>query len=358
MSALTEARHRRGQPSAIEPAGFFSSNHLTGPQKAAIIVKLLLADGASLPLTTLPEHLQAALTQEIGLMRSVDRETLEAVVEEFCSTIERIGLSFPGGLEAALAMLDGHISPNAVSRLKRLAGASTKTDPWDKIRAAEVERLLPLVAEESVEIAAVILSKIVVPRAAELLGLLPGDRARRIALAMSRTGAIDPETVRRIGLSLLGQLDTTTVSAFEGSPADRIGAILNSAPAATREDVLLALNEADQALAAQVSKTIFTFAHIPDRVWPRDVPKVLKGIDQEQLVKALGGARGDAATTAEFLLSNMSQRLAASIREEMDGLGKVKEKDVEAAQSAVVSAIRALEATGELSLIVPEEEEE
>ena len=148
------------------------------------------------------------------------------------------------------------------------------------------------------------------------------------------------------------------VSAFEGSPIHRVGAILNISPSVTRDDVLRGLDETDSILAGEVRKTIFTFAHIPARILPRDVPKILKGIEQDQLVKALGGAKGDAAEAAEFIFANMSQRVAASLREEIAAMGRVKDKDIEAAQTALVIAIRELETEGELVMIVPEEEAE
>lgn len=353
-------RTSRAEPASASPAPsvFQPARDLTGPQKAAIIVRLLLSQGAELPITGLPDHLQAAITEQIGMMRSIDRDTLDAVVEEFCSTLERVGLSFPGGIEGALKMLDGHISPTAASRLRRLAGASSKADPWDKIRTFDADRLLPTMQEESVEISAIILSKIAVPRAAELLGRLPGERARRIAYAMSQTASIDPETVRKLGLALLGQLEVQPVRAFEGDPVHRVGAILNVAPSSLRDDVLKGLEETDNSLAQQVRKTIFTFAHIPTRILPRDVPKFLRGIEQGALVIALGGAKGPAAEAAEFILTNVSQRMATTLREEIGGIARFKEKDVETAQTQVIIAIRELVDAGEIVMIVDEEDEE
>ncbi|MFN5828827.1 MAG: flagellar motor switch protein FliG, partial [Rhodobacterales bacterium] len=159
---------------------------MTGRVKAAVIVRLLLAEGASLPLSSLPEHMQAALTEQIGRMRLVDRTTLGAVVEEFLNELEQVGLSFPGGIEGALTMMDGHISTTAANRLRRLAGASGKADPWDRIMVLEEDRLLPVLEEESEEVAAVMLSKLPIPKAASLLGRLPGDKARRVAYAVSQ----------------------------------------------------------------------------------------------------------------------------------------------------------------------------
>lgn len=362
MTALTPLPQKQqplktGRPSA--PAARLATPAMTGRQKAAIIVRLLLNEGGELPLKGLPDHMQAALTEQIGAMRSVDRTTLRAVVEEFITLLESVGLSFPGGIDGALRMLDGHISATAASRLRRLAGASAKADPWDRIAALDPEKLLPVLTEESVEVGAVMLSKLAVSRAAELLGKLPGDRARRIAYAVSQTGDIDPETVRQIGLSLVTQLEAQPVRAFETDPHERIGAILNFSPAATRDDVLTGLTETDEGFAAQVRRAIFTFADIPDRIEGRHIAKVIRGVDQATLVTALAGATGDAnAAVAEFILANMSQRMAASLREEMAERGKVREKDAEAAMTAIIVAVRELESAGEITLRQAEEEED
>jgi flagellar motor switch protein FliG len=326
-------------------------------EKAAIIVRYLLAEGASIPLSKLPDHMQASLTEQMSQMRLVDRRTLAAVVDEFMTELDQVGLAFPGGIEAALAVMDGHISPNAASRLRRLAGASAKADPWDRLNSLPIDRLLPVLQEESTEIAAVMLSKLPVAKSAELLGKLPGERARRVAYAVSMTGNVDPETVRRIGLSLASQLDAQPPKAFDTGPVERVGAILNVSAALTREDVLLGLEETDKDFAELVRKAIFTFIHLPRRIFGRDVPKIIRIIDQPVLVTALAATAGQAELEAatEFLLANMSQRMAQGLRDEMAARGKVKEKDAEEAMSAVITAIRQLEASGDLVLIKDDE---
>ena len=330
---------------------------LTSREKAAVIVRYLLAEGASIPLAKLPEHIQASLTEQMGQMRLIDRQTLGAVVDEFLGELEQVGLAFPAGMEGALTIMDGHISANAASRLRRLAGASAKADPWDRLTALAVDRLLPVLQEESIEVAAVMLSKLPVPKSAELLGKLPGERARRVAYAVSQTGNVDPETVRRIGISLVSQLDALPPRAFESGPVERVGAILNVSAALTREDVLQGLQETDADFADLVRRAIFTFVHLPRRVLGRDVPKIIRLVDQPVLVTALAATVGVAEleVAAEFMLANMSQRMAQGLREEMASRGRVKEKDAEAAMAAVVMAIRQLEAAGEIVLIQPEE---
>lgn len=330
---------------------------LNNREKAAIIVRLLVAEGAPLPLAALPEHLQAALTEQMAHMGLVDRDTLASVVSEFITQLESVGLSFPGGLEGALSMLDGHISPSAASRLRRLAGASGKIDPWERLILLSMERLLPVLEEESVEVGAVLLSKLPVTRAADMLGKLPGEKARRIAHAVALTGNIDPDTVRRIGLSLAAQLDAQPPKAFDTGPVERVGAILNMSSQQVRDAVLDGLNDDDADFAEKVRKSIFTFAHIPSRLDARDVAKILRVVDQPTFVTALNGATGPLEPVAEFLLSNLSQRMAQSLREEMEARGKTRDKEAIAAQNAVVEGIRSLEGAGEVTLLTEEDHE-
>jgi flagellar motor switch protein FliG len=239
-----------------------------------------------------------------------------------------------------------------------MASTSSKIDPWERITALPVDRLMPILRDEAAEVGAVMLSKLPVAKAADILGRLPGDRARRLAWAVSQTGAVDPETVRRIGAALLADLDNQPQRAFDIGPVERVGAILNVSPALTREDVLQGLEAEDAGFAAEVRRAIFTFVHIPARLSPRDAPKVTRVVDQPVLVTALSAAQGKPGLdeVVEFLLANISQRLAQGLREEMATRGKVKEKEGEEAMAAVITAIRTLEAAGELTLVLPEEE--
>jgi flagellar motor switch protein FliG len=291
-------------------------------------------------------------------MRYVDRGTLADVVAEFAQELEGMGLTFPRGVAGALTALDGRISPQTAARLRKEAGVRQQGDPWDQVKQADVAALIPIVERESTEVAAVLLSKLDVARAADLLGKLPGELARRITYAVSQTGAVSPEAVDRIGLALAAELHDIPETAFAQGAVERVGAILNFSPAATRDDVLTGLDEADQEFANLVRRAIFTFVHIPERVKPTDIPRITRDVDQAVLVTALAGAAsGDLAPVAEFILSNMGKRMAEAMREEMQERGRVRLRDAEEAMTAVVNAVRTLEAAGEIAYVAPEEDE-
>ena len=71
---------------------------------------------------------------------------------------------------------------------------------------------------------------------------------------------------------------------------------------------------------------------------------------------ALVAAQTSDQVVVEFILSNMSQRMADQIREEMEEKGGVKQKDGEAAMTTLVSNIRALADAGEIFLVAEDED--
>ena len=328
--------------------------------KAAVIVRLLLNEGADIPLEHLPEDLQAALTEQMGQMGMVDRDTLQAVAAEFAEELDSLGLTFPKGIAGALTALDGRISTQTAKRLRKEAGVRQTGDPWERLRKEDIETLQKLAEQESVEVAAVLLSKLDTGVAAKLLGHLPGPLARQITYAVSQTSDIKPEAVDRIGLALAAQLEAKPIPAFENTPIERVGEILNYSNSITRDDVLTGLDETDADFASAVRKALFTFAHIPSRIDGRDAGKVTRAVDEDVLVTALAYARADEenAQAAEFLLANMSSRVADNLREMVEAMGRPSVRTGEEALTALVMATRTLAESGEITLLRPGDADE
>jgi len=254
-------------------------------------------------------------------------------------------------------LMERHLSDGATGRLRRLSARHSGDDPWQRIVSVPAEFLLPVLLEEGVEVCAVILSKLPAALAAELLSKVPGERARHLAYAVSLTGDIAPEAVRRIGLSVAEQLDNRPIKAFKARPGERVGAILTSAPAALRDSLMKGLQEEDAQFAETVEKWILPFEHIRTKLGPRDVPAVVRLVDQADLATALAYARGQPKLepSAEFILTCLPQRMAQTLREEATFRGKVKSKEGEQALGKIVAVIRQLETSGEITLQQPDD---
>jgi flagellar motor switch protein FliG len=332
---------------------------MTRRRKAAIVVQMFIADGGTMPLADLPEPLQEILTGELALLRRLDRATMDAVAEEFAAELDAMGMTTPGNRDNAITALAGHLSPALADRLQSQLESVRNGDHWPIVADLPVPVLSRIMQSEGIEVCAVALSKLPVSKAAEVLAKTPGDRARRITYAMSLTADVTPDVVRRIGRALAQDYGRSAATAFEKAPVQRLGAILNSATTDTREDMLAGLGAKDPVFASDVRKAIFTFKDIAPRVKPTDIPTCIRSVDAAVLTTAMAaGLAGDddVVASAEYILANVSQRMATQMREDAAERGPIKKADAESAMAAVTTAVRDLVEGGLITLRDPEEE--
>lgn len=326
---------------------------LAGPQKAAIIIQMILSEGGSLPLSSLSQRSQTRLMQDFVELGRVDRATLCVVVADLERDLASVGLSFPRSVSDALSTLEAHLNPELVKELRGELGLTSTPSPWGKITTLPNDTLLGLIPNEDPTVAAIILSKLDAEKASDILDSMTPELAGQVSLAMQNTGTIRPDMLAHIGTMLLGGIPSEAPKAFTEPPALRLANLLNAASPDRRDAVLASLVESDATFAEEVRGSIFTFADITTRVAAVDISKVTRDVTQEDLVQALCYAATPEPQAAEFILSNLSQRMADALREEITELGEVDKKPGEAAMGKVTSAIRRLVDAGEITLIKP-----
>lgn len=333
------------------------TDHLSGTQKAAIIVRVLLAEGVEFPFGNIPAQDQTQMTRALASLRLIDRPTMCAVVAEFVEMLEQVGLSFPENIEDALKLLDGKLDAQATRQLRALARGGDGDDPWSEVELAETADLIRILQQESTVVGAVVLSKLSTERAAALLSALPRDIAQTLALAVVRTETIAPDAVARIGAALADQVRDKPARAFTVPSTRRVGEILNSTAASLRDQLLVGFEQSDQGFATAVRKAIFTFQDIPARVPPREVSALVRALSEDDLRLVIAAQDPDSTATLDFILENMSKRLAEGLREDAAALPRPSPKALDAAQSRIAATVRSLADAGTLALITPEEEE-
>jgi flagellar motor switch protein FliG len=335
-----------------------SPNALTGAQKAAIIVRLLSAEGSAMPLASLSPKAQRRLTQQFLSLGKIDRDTVDAVIQDFTDQVSDPSLSFPGDLMAALTMIENDLSPEVANDLRRGAGLAMQKDPWIEIAKLPVPVLAATLLQEGMQVGAIVLSKLTPESASEVMAALPEDVAKDMAYAVEQTKSVTPDVVSQIGTALSYLTAPSGPQAFDAPPVSRVAEILNAATGAQRDALIAALQEVDKEFATQVRDAIFTFADIPTRIEPTDIPKIVRVVDGEALVTALVAATEEIGEAVEFILANMSQRMADQLRDEMSEVGTVMLKPGEQAMGQVTSAIRKLKEDGEIFFIKKTEEDE
>ncbi len=330
---------------------------LTRQQKAAIILGVLGPERAGPLLERLDEQALRGFAEGMAQLRRIEPEVVTAVIREFLTELSRSETAVRGGLKVARAMLERHLDEGELLRILDDVDVPSVHNVWRKLGRVNEDALAEFLKREHPQTAAVVLSKLSAELAARILSRFDPDRARDVVLGITKTQSLDNKVIETIGASVSRDfLAGQNADGVKRDPAERVGAIMNFTAADIRNHVIEKIGESQPDFAEEIKRKMFTFEDIPARIEPRDVSAIMRLVDRESLLRALAGAQETAKEAAEYLLSNISSRMAEQLREELAEIGKVRRKDSEAAQAEVISLIRAMVDRGEIKLAVQEDE--
>ena len=340
---------------APAPATIASAAALTRQQKAAIVLGVLGPDTAGPLIERLDENALRGFAEGMSRLSRVEPEVVEAVITEFLAALDSAGTALQGGLPVARGLLERHLKEGTLMRILDDVDVPSIHNVWSKLGRVNEDALAEFLKREHPQTAAVVLSKLSSEHAARVLSRFEPDRARDIVLGISRTHSLSSQVIEAIGASVSRDfLAGQNADGPARDPAERIGAIMNFTAAEIRNHVLERIAEGQPDFAEQIKRKMFTFEDIPDRLEPRDATPVLRNVEQDVLLRALAGAADNAPAARNFLLKNISQRMADQLRGALEEVGSIRRKEAEEAQNAVILAIRELERSGEIRLVQPE----
>ena len=315
------------------------NEEFTGLQKAAILLITLGPERSADIFKHLKEDEIEELTLEIANTRSISPQVKEDVLNEFYQICLAQQYIAEGGIGYAKELLDK--AQEVISKLT----ASLQVRPFEFVRKTDPSQLLNFIQDEHPQTIAMILSYLTAPQASMVLGALPpekqADVAKRIAM-MDRTSPDVIKEVERVlerKLSSLVNQDYTIVGGV-----DAIVSILNAVDRSTEKHIMESLEIEEPELADEIRKKMFVFEDIL-LLDDRAIQRVLRDVDNADLGVALKAANEE---VQNVIFKNLSKRLAAMIKEDMEFMGPVRMKDVEEAQQKIVSVIRKLEDAGEI----------
>ena len=317
----------------------------TGIQKAAILLIALGPERSADIFKHLKEDEIEELTLEIANTRSVSPQVKEDVLNEFYQICLAQQYIAEGGIGYAKELLDKALGEDRAKEVITKLTASLQVRPFEFVRKTDPSQLLNFIQDEHPQTIAMILSYLTSAQAALVIGALPpekqADVAKRIAM-MDRTSPDVIKEVERVlekKLSSLVNQDYTIVGGV-----DAIVNILNTVDRTTEKHIMESLEIEEPELADEIRKKMFLFEDIL-LLDDRAIQRVLRDVDNADLGVALKAANEE---VQNVIFKNLSKRLAAMIKEDMEFMGPVRMKDVEEAQQKVVSVIRKLEDSGEI----------
>jgi len=318
---------------------------LTGIQKAAILLIVLGPEKAAEVFKHLKEDEIEMITLEIANIRSVSHQLKEEVVDEFYEVCLAQQYISEGGISYAKDLLEKALGTEKAMEVINKLTASLQVRPFEFVRKTDASQLLNFIQEEHPQTIALILSYLSASQAATIIGGLAPDKQTDVAKRIAQMDRTSPDVIKEVENILEQKLESLVNQDYTiVGGVDSIVDILNTVDRGTEKHIMESLEIEEPELADEIRKKMFVFEDILT-LDDRAIQRVLREVDNNELAVALKSANDE---VKEVIFNNLSKRLAAMIKEDMDFMGPVRMKDVEDAQQKIVNIIRKLEDAGEI----------
>jgi flagellar motor switch protein FliG len=328
----------RGKKGVTDPS------RLSGAEKAAIILLALGEEHMALWEALDDEEIKE-ISQAMSSLGTVSSQVVEDLMVEFVSGMSSAG-AIMGSYEQTQRLLSSFMPGEKVEALmEEIRGPAGRT-MWDKLGNVNEGVLANYLKNEYPQTVAVVLSKIKGDHAARVLSALPEDFALECVQRMLRMEPVQREILDKIEQTLRTEFMSNLARTSKRDSHEMMADIFNNFDRQTESRFIAALEERSRESAERIRALMFVFEDL-SKLDPGGVQTLLRGVEKDQLGLALKGA-SDALR--EMFFSNMSERAAKIMREDMEGMGPVRLKDVDAAQMAMVQVAKDLAAKGEIML--------
>ncbi len=333
---------------------------LTPPQKAALVIAAL-GPGAAGPIIERisDDHLRA-FTRAYARLQAVPKAALQGVVVEFVTQLSTVKDEINGGVENTRELLGQFFDEDGIARLMEGLDEPGGESVWKKLEQASDEDFAEYLSSQKPQLVAVVLSKLGSEQASRILDQFETDIAGKVILCLSKPIDVKESTLQILSDTIERNfLSPANASAGKShDPGDMIGAMMNNIMSDKREELLEFISKSAPEILQSVKKSMLTFSDIATRVPPNAIPMAIKEVELDDLLQAVKYGKENAPAASEFILGNISQRMAAQYQEQMEELKPITPKEAEAAQSSFMAVIRGFAASGEIDLIEPMSEEE
>ena len=325
---------------------------LSGVQRAAVVLLSLGEDQAAEVL----KHMGAKEVQKLGLamtsVSAVSRDDVAAVFDDFVDLLAQPNALGAGADEYIRAVLTQALGEERAASLIDRILAGRNTSGLDTLKWMEPRAIADLVRNEHPQIIAIVMAHLDPDQAAEVLKVLPDRTRADVLLRIATLDGIPPNA--------LNELNDVMARQFAGSQnikSSNVGGIkvaaniLNFMDSGQDEVILGTIGEIDDTLGGRIREEMFVFDNLAD-IDDRAMQTVLRDVPNEKLAVALRGAE---PRVREKITSNMSQRAAEILIEDMEARGPVRLAEVEAAQKEILSIVRKMADDGSIQLSVKAE---
>lgn len=283
------------------------------------------------------------ISKYIAQNSGVDKVIAAAILEEFYAIFQSNQYISTGGFEYAKELLYRTLGPEAAKKvLDKLAKSMQSSQNFAYLSRVRPQQLSDFIIHEHPQTIALILAHMDPTNAAETLNFFSDDLRAEIAIRMANLGDISPNVVKRVSTVLENKLESLTSYKVEVGGIRAVAEVFNRLGQKASKATIAYIEQIDDQLAVAIKEMMFTFEDI-EKLDNNAIREILKIIDKKDLTLAL---KASPEELKQKFISNMSQRAGEQFLEEMQFLGAVKVKDVEAAQRRIVETVQSLSEQG------------
>jgi flagellar motor switch protein FliG len=320
------------------------TSRLSGPEKAAVVL-LALGEEHTRLWEALDEEEIKEISQAMAGLGTVSSSAVEELLVEFVAGMAGTG-AIMGSFEQTQRLLSAFMPPEKVDNLmEEIRGPAGRT-MWDKLANVNEAVLANYLKNEYPQTVAVVLSKIKPEHSARVLACLPEDFALECVSRMLRMEPVQREILDKIEQTLRTEFMSNLARTSKRDSHEMMADIFNNFDRQTEARFIAALEERNRESAERIRALMFVFEDL-SKLDPGGVQTLLRAVEKDQLGLAL---KGSSDSLREMFFSNMSERAAKIMREDMESMGPVRLKDVDNAQMSMVQVAKDLAAKGEIML--------
>ena len=336
-----------GLPDGIEGGGFGVTTvaEMTGPQRAAVILLVLGEEHGRAIWQEFDDDEIRIITRAMAELGTVDGDEVERLMLDFVGKLSSAG-AVTGSFDRTISLLEKILPTDQVALIMEEIRGPAGRNMWQKLGNIDAVVLANFLKNEYPQTIAVILSKIRPEHAANVLRNLPNDLSIEVVGRMLRLESVQKEALDHIENTLRTEFVSTLTQTRRRDPHEMMAEIFNGFDRQTEQRFLSALDASNQDSAERIRALMFTFDDLA-KLDPAGLQTLVSQADKSTLARALKGA---SQSMRDFFFGAMSQRAAKNMQDDMAGLGPLRLKEVDEAQTTLVQMTKELADKGEIVL--------
>ncbi|WP_300380604.1 FliG C-terminal domain-containing protein [Henriciella sp.] len=329
-------------------------------QRAAVVIAMLGETAAKPVVDKLDDRALAQVAEALETVSYLAREELAEIVIDFLQHLRSTKGAFRGGPDRAREIVTGLLDDNRFGVIFGDKGdpgaeAPDRDGTWARLEKRDPKKTAAYMSGLTPNIIALILRKLDVSVSSEIVTHLDDEKLDPMIGLLVESGQSDPEIdsviARMVDIEFLNNQEE---SAEEGDEhLQSVGELLSLIPSDRRDRLMAVIKNTDENKMASIQRVIFTIDGLPDMLGRASVPVVFRELGEDTMVRLLSTLGGTTASVQEYLLGNISSRLADQYRDQLEDAGSVTPAEAEVIQREFLTSLMSMKRRGMIVLEKP-----